>query len=64
MNLWLIIMSILLIYFIKELRALDYSKLNAFTLIHCGFYIIYIKIYFNTFEAYFSYISHILNIPP
>jgi len=48
------------IFYDKELLALNYSKLNAFILIHCGLYIIYITICFNTFEAYFSYISHIL----
>jgi len=48
------------IFYDKELLALYYSKLNAFILIHCGLYIIYITICFNTFEAYFSYISHIL----
>jgi len=37
MNLWLIFMSILLIYFMIELLVLNYSKLNAFILIHCGF---------------------------
>jgi len=50
------------IFYDKELLALNYSKLNAFILIHCGLYIIYITICFNTFEAYFSYISHILTI--
>jgi len=48
------------IFYDKELLALNYFKLNAFILIHCGLYIIYITICFNTFEAYFSYISHIL----
>jgi len=61
MYLWFIIMSVLLIYFmIKEL--FNYSKLNDYILIHCGLYIIYIRICFNTFEAYFSYISHILTL--
>ena len=53
-------MSILFIY--DKLLALNYSKLNAFILIHCGLYIIYITICFNIFETYFSYISHILTI--
>jgi len=36
-NLWFIIMSTSLIYFYdKELLALNYSKLNAFILIHYG----------------------------
>jgi len=48
------------IFYDKELLALNYSKLNVFILIHCGLYIIYITICFNIFEAYFSYISHIL----
>jgi len=56
-NLWFIIMSILLIFFNifynKELLALNDSKLNAFIFIHCGLYIIYITICFNTFETYF-----------
>jgi len=43
------------IFYDKELLALNYSKLNAFILIHCGLYIIYITIGFNTFEAYISY---------
>jgi len=51
------------IFYDKELLALNYSKLNAFILIHCGLYIIYITICFNTFEAYISYISHILTFP-
>ena len=51
------------IFYDKELLALNYSKLNAFILIHCGLYIIYITICFNTFEVYFSYISHILTFP-
>ena len=51
------------VFYDKELLALNYSKLNAFILIHCGLYIIYITMCFNTFEAYFSYISHILTIP-
>jgi len=51
------------IFYDKELLALNYSKLNAFILIHCGLYIIYITMCFNTFEAYFSYISHILTFP-
>jgi len=42
----------------KELLALNYSKFNAFILSHCGLYIIFITICFNTFEAYFPYISH------
>jgi len=50
------------IFYDKELLALNYSKLNAFILIHCGLYIIYITMCFNTFEAYFSYISHILTV--
>jgi len=50
------------IFYDKELLALNYSKLNAFILIHCGLYIIYITMCFNTFEAYFSYISHILTL--
>ena len=50
------------IFYDKELLAHNYSKLNAFILIHCGLYIIYITICFNTFEAYISYISHILTI--
>jgi len=50
------------IFYDKELLALNYSKLNAFILMHCGLYIIYITICFNTFEAYISYISHILTI--
>jgi len=33
-----------------------------FLLVHCCLYIIYITIYFNTFEAYFSCVSHILTI--
>ena len=45
-----------------NIKALNYSKLNAFILIHCGLYIIYITICFNIFEAYFSYISHILTL--
>ena len=51
------------IFYDKELLALNYSKLNAFILIHCGLYIIYIAICFNTFKAYISYISHILTFP-
>ena len=47
----------------KRVQKLYYSKLNVFILIHCGFYIIYITICFNTFEAYFSCISHILKFP-
>jgi len=48
-NLWFIIMTILLVYFmIKELLALNYSKLNAFILIHCGLYIIYL--FYNMFQ--------------
>jgi len=37
------------IFYDKELLAFNYSKLNAFILIHCGLYIIYITICFNTF---------------
>jgi len=48
------------IFYDKELVKLNYSKLNVFILVHCGLFIIYISICFNTFEAYFSYISHIL----
>jgi len=48
------------IFYDKELLALNYSKLNAFILIHCGLYITNNIICFNTFEVYFSYISHIL----
>ena len=48
------------IFYDKELLALNYSKLNAFILIHCGLYIICITICFKTFEAYNSCISHIL----
>ena len=51
------------IFYDKELLALNYSKLIAFILIHCGLYINYITIFFNTFEAYFLYISHILTFP-
>jgi len=50
------------IFYDKELLALNYYKLNTFILIHCGLYINYITIYFNTFEAYFLYISHVLTI--
>jgi len=50
------------IFYDKELLALNYSKLNSFILIYCGLYIIYITIYFNIFEACFTYISHILKI--
>jgi len=50
-------------FYDKELLTLNYSKLNTFKLIHCSFYIIYITICFNAFEAYFSYISHILTFP-
>ena len=48
----------IIICFNKELLALNYSKI----LIHCSLYIIYISLCFNTFEAYFSYITHILTI--
>jgi len=46
----------LLIYFMIELLAHNYSKLNAFILMHCGLYINYIticlhlKIIFHTFH--------------
>ena len=43
------------IFYDKELLSLNYSKLNAFILIHCGLYIIYITIHFNTFNLYFTY---------
>jgi len=51
-------MSTLLICFIikvNELQALNYSNFNAFILFHCGLYINYIIICFNTFETNFSY---------
>jgi len=50
-------------FYDKELLPPNYSKLNDFILIHCGLYINYITICFNTFEAYFSYKSHILSFP-
>jgi len=48
------------IFYDKELLTLNHFKLNVFILIHCGLYIIYITICFNTFKVNFSYISHIL----
>ena len=39
------------IFYDKELLALNYSKFNAFILIHCGLYIIYIHyLYYNMFQ--------------
>ena len=46
-------------FYNKALLATYYSKLNAFILVHCGLYIFYIIICFNT---YFQYILQILNI--
>ena len=46
------------IFYDKELLALNYSKLNAFILIHCGLYIIilqyvsiHLKLIFHTFTS-------------
>jgi len=41
MDLGFIIMSVILIYFIIEIIAHNYFKLNVFILIYCGLYINY-----------------------
>jgi len=58
----LYLIILLLLECTKELLAFNYLKLNTFILVHCGLYINYITICFNTFDSYFSYISRILTL--
>jgi len=51
------------IFYDKELLALNYSKLNAFILIHCGLYIIYYNVFQYIWSLFFIHFTY-SNIPP